>query len=205
METDDRYRHYLKNHLPDEYRRLLKIEEANREAMLLPKDDIIVRLEALGFHRGAVNALSDTHYCSSPNDKAGEYSVVVQIGDGIYSRSGELSISYNQGVDAYKTYGQILKEGFYTLDEFDLLLDRMERSHWYREKKANKAKLPVLSMLQRKVYDSLPQVFTWAQGKEIAFDAGIPNRTAHRFFGNQVLFQKVKNGTYMKKIRYYET
>ncbi len=204
MEANDKIRQYIKNQYPDEYRRLLEIEEANRAAMLLPKDDIIVRLEGMGFLRGAVNALSDTHYCASPNDKGGEYSVVVQIGDGIYNRSGELSIRYDQGVDVWKSYGQILKEGFYTLDEFDRLLDKMEQSPWYREKKANKARLPILSMLQRKVYDSLPQIFPWAQGKEIAFNAGMPHRTAQRFFGNQVLFHKVKNGTYMKKIIFDE-
>lgn len=200
MESNEKIRQYIKNQYPDQYRRLLEIEKANVAAMQLPKDDIIIRLENMGFRRGAVNALSDTHYCSSPNDKVGEYSVVVQIGDGVYSKSGEKSISFEQGVDVWKPCGQILKEGFYTLEEFDLLLDRLERSHWYQGKKANKAKMPALSMLQCKVYDSLPQIFTWAHGKVIAFNAGMPARTAQRFFGNQVLFQKVKSGTYMKKI-----
>lgn len=200
METNDRLRQFIKNQYPDQYRRWLDLEKANKEAMLLPKDDIIIRLEAMGFRRGAVNALSDTHYCATPCDKDGEYNLVIQIGDGIYSRSGELSMRYEQGVDVWKSCGQILKEGFYTLEEFDHLLDRMERSHWYLQKKANKAKLPVLSMLQRKVYDSLPKIFTWAQGKEIASNAGMPVRTAQRFFGNQVLFHKVKSGVYMKKI-----
>lgn len=200
METDDKIRQYVKNQYPDQYRRWLELEKANKEAMQLPKDDIIIRLEAMGFHRGAVNALSDTHYVCTPCDKNGEHNLVVQIGDGIYSRSGDVSMRYEQGVDVWKSCGQILKEGFYTLDEFDLLLDRMERSHWYGEKKAIKARLPVLSLLQRKVYDSLPQIFAWSQGKEIAFNSGMPVRTAQRFFGNQFLFEKVKNGIYMKKI-----
>ena len=126
-----------------------------------------------------------------------------QRGDGVYSRYGELSISYEQGVDVLKSCGQILKEGFYTLDEFDLVLDKMERSHWYKEKK-DKKRLPVLSILQRSVYDALPVTFSWAQGKEIAIQAGMPSRTAQRFFGNQSLFLKVKNGTYTKKIIFAE-
>ncbi len=200
METNDRLMQYVKNQYPDQYRRWLELEQANKEAMQLPKDEIILRLEAMGFRRGAVNALSDTHYCSTPCDKDGEYNLVVQIGDGIYSRSGELSIRYEQGVDVWKSCGQILKEGFYTLDEFEMLLDRMERSHWYRGKNDNKKRLPVLSILQRKVYKSLPPIFLWAQGKEIAVNAGMPLRTTQRFFSNHALFDKVKNGTYMKKI-----
>lgn len=200
MESNEKIRQYIKNQYPDQYRRLLEIEKANAEAMQLPKDSIILRLEALGFHRGAVNALSDSHFCLSPKDKVGDYSVVVQIGDGIYSKSGERSIFFEQGVSVEKSFGQILKVGFYTLEEFDLLLDRMERSQFYRGKKANKARLPVLSMLQRKVYEALPPIFTWAGGKEIATNFGMPTRTAQRFFGNTFLFDKVKKGTYMKKI-----
>ncbi|MFZ1677379.1 MAG: hypothetical protein WBP41_12285 [Saprospiraceae bacterium] len=41
---------------------------------------------------------------------------------------------------------KILKDGFYTHDEFNLLLEKMEASHWYREKKDKKC-LPVLSIL----------------------------------------------------------
>lgn len=204
METNDKIRQYIKNQYPDQYRRLLEIEKANAEAMELPKDDIIIRLEKMGWRRVAVNALSDTHYMASPKDKVGDNTVVVQIGDGIYSRSGERSIYFDQGVEASKSYGQILKEGFYTLEEFDLLLDKMEKSAWYQGKQANKARVPVLTMLQRKVYDALPQIFTWAQGKEIAVNTGMPQRTTQRFLGNLMLFQKVKNGTYMKKIIFDE-
>jgi hypothetical protein len=204
METNDQLRQFVKNKYPDQYRRWLELEQANEEAMHLPKDEIIIRLERMGFRRGAVNALSDTHYCAFPKDKNGEYSLVVQIGDGIYSRSGERSISYDQGVDVYKPFGQILKEGFYTLDEFDLLLDKMERSHWYREKKSTKGRLPVLSILQRNVYEALPSFFTWAQGKEIAIKAGMPSRTAHRFFSNLTLFEKARKGAYVKKIVFAE-
>lgn len=200
MDTNDKYKQYVKNQYPDLYRRWLEHEQANKEAMQLPKDEIIIRLEAMGFRRGAVSALSDTHYCSTPCDKSGEHSVVVQIGDGVYSKTGEKSISYDQGVEVWKSCGQILKEGFYTLDEFDLLLDKMEQSLWYRGKRDGNARLPNLSMLQRKVYDTLPSIFTWAGGKELAVNSGMPARTAQRFFGNQVLFAKVKNGTYMKKI-----
>lgn len=205
METNDQVKQFVKNQNPDQYRRWLKIEQANEEAKLLPKDEIILRLEAMGFRRMAVIALSDTHYCTTPCDKAGECSLIVQIGDGIYSRSGHLSIRYDQGVDVQKSCGQILKEGFYTFDEFDLILDKMERSQWYRGKKDNKTKLPFLSILQRKVYDALPQLFTWAHGKEIAVNTGMPPRTSQRFFGNRALFDKVKSGTYLKKIIFDET
>lgn len=204
METDDKIKQYVKNQYPDQYRRWLELEQANKEAMQLPKDDILIRIEELGFKRSAVNALSDTHYCSTPCDKKGEHSLVVQIGDGVYSRSGERSIRYEQGVDVYRSCGKILKEGFYTLDEFDLLLDKMERSHWYRGKKVTKTRIPVLSMLQRKVYDTLPQIFTWSQGKGVAVNSGMPLRTAQRFFSNHVMFDKVKQGTYMKKIIFDE-
>ena len=166
--------------------------------MQQPKDEIILRLEALGFRRVAVSALSDTHYFSS-YDKEGEHSLTYQKGEGNYSRTGELSISYEQGVEVLLPCGRILKEGFYTFDEFYLLLDKMERSHWYRERREKK-RLPVLSILQRKVYDALPETFTWAQGKEVAIQADMPSRTAQRFFSKEALFQKVKNGTYMKKI-----
>ncbi len=204
MTNDDvRIRQYIKNQYPDQYRQLLRIEQANEDAMKRPKDEMTLRLEALGFRRGAVIALSDTHYFSTPSDRAGEYNLMYQRGDGVYSRYGELSIRYEQGVDVWKSCGQILKEGFYTLDEFDLVLDKMERSHWYKEKK-DKKRLPVLSILQRSVYDALPVTFSWAQGKEIAIQAGMPSRTAQRFFGNQSLFLKVKNGTYTKKIIFAE-
>lgn len=204
METDDKIRQYVKNQYPDQYRRWLELEKANTEAMRLPKDELILRLEALGFHRGAVTALSDAHYFSTPCDKPGEFNLLYQRGDGVYSKSGELSISYEPGIDVWKPCGRILKEGFFTLDEFDLLLGKMERSHWYREKK-NKKRLPVLSLLQRKVYKALPPVFPWAQGKEIAVNAGMPPRTAQRFFGKQELFDKVKSGTYMKRIIFAST
>lgn len=200
METNDRIRQYIKNQFPDDYRRLLKIEEANREAMQSPKDEMTLRLEALGFRRTAVTALSDTQHFSTPCDKKGEYNLVYQRGDGVYSKWGELSISYEQGVDVWKSCGRLLVEGHYTLDEFDLLLDKMEGSHWYREKKDNKTRLPVLSMLQREIYAALPPIFPWSQGKEIASKSGMPLRTSQRFFGNHVLFDKVKKGTYMKKI-----
>ena len=202
METNDRFRQYLENQMPDEYRRLLKIEEANEVAMQLPKDEITLRLEALGFNRRAVTAMSDTHCFSTPCDKGGEYNLVIQKGAGIYSRSGELSIRYEQGVDVWKSCGRILKEGFYTLDEFTLLVEKMERSHWYREKNNIKSRLPMLTILQRTVYDALPLTFAWAQGKEIAINTGMPSRTAQRFFGNRLLFDKVRNGTYMKKVLY---
>jgi len=204
METKDKYRQYIKNKYPEQYQILLNIERANEEAMQLPKDPLVERLEILGFRRIAVTALSNSHFFCMPGDKKGEHGLTFQKGEGNYSRTGELSISYEQGVDVFKSFGQILKEGSYSLEEFDMLLDRMERSQFYRGKKANKARIPVLSMLQRKVYDSLPQIFPWAQGKEIAFNAGMPHRTAQRFFGNQVLFHKVKNGTYMKKIVFEE-
>ncbi len=203
METNDKFRQFIENKYPDQYRQLLRLEQANEDAMKRPKDEMTRRLEALGFRRGAVIALSDTHYFSTPSDRAGEYNLMYQRGDGVYSRYGELSIRYEQGVDVWKSCGQILKEGFYTLDEFDLVLDKMERSHWYKEKK-DKKRLPVLSILQRSVYDALPVTFSWAQGKEIAIQAGMPSRTAQRFFGNQSLFLKVKNGTYTKKIIFAE-
>lgn len=204
MDTDDSNRLWIKNQQPDQYRRLLEIEQANREAMQRPKDEIIIRLEALGFHRGAVTALSDTHYFSTPCDRVGEYNLVYQRGDGAYSKWGEKSISYDPGIDVWKSCGRILKERFYTLDEFESVLEKMEGSHWYREKK-DKKRLPVLSILQRTVYDTLPLIFAWGEGKVIAVNAGMPSRTAQRFFGNHSLFEKVKNGTYMKKIIYEGT
>src|SRR5687767_11052959 len=109
METNDKIRQYVKNQYPDQYRRWLELEQANKEAMQLPKDEIILRLEAMGFHRGAVNALSDTHYIRTPCDKIGEHNLIVQIGDGVYSKSGHKSMSYEQGVDVWKSCGQILK------------------------------------------------------------------------------------------------
>ena len=203
MESNDRYRQYIKNQYPDQYRQLLRLEQANEEAMRQPKDEITLRLEALGFRRGAVIALSDTHYFSIPSQKAGEYNLVYQRGDGVYSKWGELSISYEPGVDVWKTYGRILKEGFYTLDEFSQALEKMEGSHWYREKR-DKKRLPVLSILQRSVYDTLPVTFSWAQGKEIAGQAGMPSRTTQRFFGNLLLFEKARKGVYVKKIVFAE-
>ena len=191
--------------MPDEYRRLLKIEEANKEAMEMPKDEMTLRLESLGFRRIAVTAMSDTHYFSSPCDKNGESTITIQKGEGIYSKWGEMSIRYEQGVDVWKSCGHIFKEGFYTLEEFDSLLQRMERSNWYKGKKDTMQKLPVLTMLQRKVYDALPITFPWSQGNVIAVDAGMPSRTAQRFFSKQSLFHKVKNGLYMKRIIYSET
>lgn len=205
METNDRFRQWLKNQMPDEYRRLLRIEEENREAMAMPKDETTLRLESLGFRRIAVTAMSDTHYFCSPCDKTGESSITIQKGEGHYDRYGELSISFEQGVDVWKSCGHTLKEGFYTIEEFDRLLQRMERSNWYKGKKATVQRLPVLTILQRKVYDELPPIFPWAQGKEIAVDAGMPSRTAQRFFSKQSLFHKVKNGIYMKRIIYSET
>lgn len=204
MEISDKYRQHIENQYPDQYRQLLKLEQANEEALQLPKDIITVRMEALGFRRGAVIALSNMHHFCTPCDKNGEYNLVLQKGQDIYNRSGELSIRYESGVDVWKSCGRILKEGFYTIDEFTLLLEKMEKSQWYREKK-DKKRLPVLSILQRKVYDDLPLIFPWAQGKEIADNSGMPLRTAQRFFGNRILFDKVKNGTYMKKIIFNET
>ncbi len=204
METNDRFRQWLKNQMPDEYRQLLKIEEANREAMQEPKDEMILRLEALGFRRSAVTALSDTHYFIFPTNKNGECNLAYQRGDGVYNKWGELSITYEPGVDVWKSCGRILKEGSYTLEEFDLILGKMERSHWYKEKNSTKKRLPVLSILQRKVYDALPLSFTWAQGEEIAIEAGMPSRTAQRFFGNLALFEKARKGTYIKKIIFAE-
>lgn len=205
METEIRLRQYLKNQMPDEYRQMLRIEEENREAMQAPKDEMILRLERVGFLRNAVSALSDTHYFSTPCDKKGECHLVYQRGDGVYSKWGELSISYDPGVEVLMSCGQILKEGFYTLEEFDQLLEKMERSHWYKDKNGLKKRLPVLSILQRKVYNSLPVTFTWAQGKLVAINAGMPSRTAQRFFGNLVLFEKVKKGAYLKRIVFTET
>lgn len=204
METDERIRQFIKNQMPDDYRRLLKIEEANREAMEMPKDETTLRLEALGFRRIAVTAMSDTHYFTSPCDKNGDSSITVQKGEANYSRSGEVSIRYEQGVDVWKSCGQIFKEGFYTLEEFDRLLQRMERSNWYKGKKDTVLRLPVLTTLQRKVYDALPITFPWSQGKVIADEAGMPSRTAQRFFGRQALFYKVKIGVYMKLLIYSE-
>lgn len=204
MDTNDRVRQYIKNQFPDQYRQLLRLEQANKDAMQLPKDEMTLRLEALGFRRRAVTALSDTHYFSIPCDKKGESSLTLQRGDGIYSRSGELSIRFAQGVDVWKSCGQVLKAGFYPLDEFNLLLTKMERSRWYREKNDMKNRLPVLSRLQREIYVALPPIFRWEQGKAIAAESGMPSRTAQRFFGNTSLFDKVKNGTYMKKITFAE-
>lgn len=204
MKTNDEFRQFIENHYPDQYEQLLRIEQANEDALQQPKDEMTLRLEALGFRRGGVIALSDTHYFSTPSDRAGEYNLVYQRGDGVYSKWGELSIGYQPGIDVWKSCGQILKEGFYTFDEFDLILGKMERSHWYKEKNSTKKRLPVLTILQRKVYDALPLSFTWAKGKEIAIQAGMPSRTAQRFFGNQALFQKVKSGTYMKNIMFDE-
>lgn len=204
MESNDRYRQWLKNQMPDEYNRLLRIEEENREAMAMPKDETTLRLESLGFRHIAVTAMSDTHYFSSPCDKTGESSITIQKGEGHYDRYGELSISYEQGVDVWKSCGHIFKEGFYTLEEFDKLLQKMEKSRWYREKKDAKTMLPELTILQRKVYDALPITFPWAQGKDIAVNAGMPSRTAQRFFGKKSLFHKVKNGIYLKKIIFAE-
>lgn len=204
METNEKIRQYIKNQMPEDYERMLRIEEENRKAMQAPKDELTLRLEELGFHRRAVTALSDTHYFSTPCDKKGECNLLYQRGEGVYSKWGELSISYDPGVDVLMSCGHILKEGFYTLEEFDQLLDKMERSHWYKEKNSTKKRLPVLTILQRKVYDALPPGFTWAQGKEIAVNAGMPSRTAQRFFGNLALFVKARKGTYMKKIIFAE-
>ena len=205
METNEKIREWLKNQHPDDYRRMLKIEEANKEAMEMPKDEMTLRLESLGFRRIAVTAMSDTHYFSSPCDKNGESTITVQKGEANYSRSGEVSIRYEQGVDVWKSCGHIFKEGFYTLEEFDKLLQKMEKSRWYREKKDAKTMLPELTILQRNVYDALPITFPWAQGKDIAINAGMPSRTAQRFFGKKSLFHKVKNGIYVKRIIYSET
>lgn len=204
METKDEFRQFIENQYPEEYQRLLEIEQANMEALQLPKDELTLRLEALGFYRGAVTALSDTHYFTTPGDRKGEFSLAYQRGDGVYSKWGELSIRYEPGVDVWKSYGQILKEGFYTLNEFDLLLDKMERSSWYRDKNNSKMRLPVLSILQHNVYDALPSFFTWAQGQEIAIKVGMPSRTAQRFFGNLALFEKARKGAYVKKIVFAE-
>lgn len=203
METNDRYRQYIKNQHPDQYRRLLEMEQANKDAMLAPKDLLIRRLEALGFHRGAVSAMSDTHFFTTPSSRTGEYNLVYQRGDGVYSKWSGKSISYDPGIDVWKSCGRILKEGFYTLNEFDSVLDMMEGSHWYREKRDRK-RLPVFSAVHRSVYDALPLLFSWSQGKEIAVKAGMPSRTAQRFFGNPVLFEKARKGTYMKKIVFNE-
>jgi len=89
------------------------------------------------------------------------------------------------------------------LDAFALFLEKIEGSHRYQEK-SDKKRLPVLSILQRTVYDALPVTFVWTQGKEAALQAGMPLRTAQRFFANRVLFDKVKNGAYAKKIIFTE-
>lgn len=204
MAINDYYRQLIKNKYPDQYRKLLEIEEANAMALLQPKDEITLRLEELGFYRGAVSALSDTHHFSTPCDKQGEFNLIYQRGGNIYNDFGDLGFSYKKGVDVWKSCGQILKEGFYTLDEFNLLLDRMEGSRWYRRKEDRKRRLPVLTTLQRNVFDQVPSFFSWAQGKEIAMQAGMPTRTAQRFFSNQTLFERVKNGTYVKKITFTE-
>lgn len=204
METNERFRQWLKNQHPDDYRRLQRIQEANAEAMERPKDEFTTRLEALGFSRIAVTAISDTHYFCYPGDKKRENNLTIQKGEGIYDRYGYLSIGYEQGIDVYKSFGRLLTEGFYTFDEFSLLLDKMERSHWYQEKNGTKKRLPVLTILQRKVYDALPLSFSWAQGKEIAMNTGMPSRTAQRFFSNLVLFEKARKGAYVKKIIFAE-
>lgn len=204
METTDRFHQYLKNQHPDDYRRLLKIQEANAEAMQQPKDEMTLRLEALGFNRIAVTALSGTEYFAFPGDKKRENNITIQRVEGVYDRYGKMSIRYDQGVDVWKSYGRLLTEGFYTLDEFSQLVDKMEKSHWYQEKNGTKKRLPVLTTLQRKVYNSLPVIFTWSQGKEIAIQAGMPSRTAQRFFGNLTLFEKARKGSYVKKIVFAE-
>lgn len=204
METTDRFHQYLKNQHPDDYRRLLKIQEANAEAMQQPKDEMTLRLEALGFNRIAVTALSGTEYFALPGDKKRENNITIQKLEGVYDRYGKMSIRYDQGVDVWKSYGRLLTEGFYTLDEFSQLLDKMEKSHWYQEKNGTRKRLPVLTTLQRKVYKSLPVIFTWSQGKEIAIQAGMPSRTAQRFFGNLTLFEKARKGSYVKKIVFAE-
>ncbi len=200
MDSNNKYRQYVKNQYPEQYRLWLELEQDNKAALELPKDDIILRLEALAFRRGAVSAMSDTHYFCTPCDKTGEYNLVYQKSDDIYNKFGKLSLRYEKGVDVWKSCGRILKEGFYNLIEFDLLLDKMERSYWYWGKKDTKTRLPVLSMQQRKIYDDLPLVFSWAEGKEIAANSYMSIRTAQRFFGNNTFFQKVKKGAYMKKI-----
>lgn len=205
METNDKFHQWLKNQHPDDYRRLLRIQEANADAMQQPKDEMTLRLEALGFRRIAITAMSDTHYFSSQCDKNGESTITIQKGEGSYNKWGELSISYEQGVDVWKSCGHIFKEGFYTLEEFEHLLLKMERSKWFKGKKDTVQRLPVLTMLQRKVYDALPITFPWSQGKVIAIDAGMPSRTAQRFFSKKSLFHKVRNGMYMKRIIYSET
>ena len=204
METNDRSRQYIKNQYPDQYRRLLEIEEANAEAMQQPKDEFTSRLESLGFIRIAVTAMSDTHYFAFPGDKKRENNLTIQKAEVTYDRYGNFCFGYEQGVDVFKSFGRLLAEGFYTLDEFTLLLGRLERSRWYKEKNGTKMRLPVLTTLQREVYDSLPATFTWAQGKQIAVNAGMPERTALRFFGNLILFEKAKKGLYVKKITFAE-
>ncbi len=204
METNDRYRQYIKNKYPEQYQILLEIEQANMKAMQLPKHPLVERLEVLGFRRIAVTALSDSHYFCMPGDKKGEHGLTFQKGEGNYGHNGDFCIQYQPGIDVFKSYGRILKEGFYRFDVFSQLLDKMERSHWYQEKNGTLKRLPVLTILQRKVYDSQPVTFTWAQGKEIAVNAGMPSRTAQRFFGNLVLFEKAKKGTYIKKIVFAE-
>lgn len=203
MDTTDKVRQWIKNQHPDQFRRLLEIEQANRDAMQEPKDDVTLRLEALGFRRCAVTALSDTHYFATPCDKKSEYTLVYQRGDGVYSKWGEKSITYDPGIDVWKSCGRILKEGFYSLDEFEAMLAKMEGNLWYRDKK-DKKRLPVLSLLQRSVYEGLPLTFRWSQGKETAIRAGMSSRSAQRFFGNTTLFDKVKTGSYMKKITFTE-
>ncbi|MBL0294465.1 MAG: hypothetical protein IPQ04_09425 [Saprospiraceae bacterium] len=204
METNDRFHQWLKNQHPDDYRRLLRIQEANADAMQQPKDEFTSRLEALGFVRLAVTAMSDTHFFAFPGDKRRENNLTIQKAERTYDRHGKLSIGYDPGVDVFKPYGRLLTEGFYTFDEFTLLLNKMEKSGWYQEKNGTKKRLPVLTTLQREVYDSLPATFTWAQGKQIAVNVGMPERTAQRFFGNLVLFEKARKGVYMKKITFAE-
>jgi hypothetical protein len=61
---------------------------------------------------------------------------------------------------------------------------------------------PLNSFSEDKVnlYESLPDTFLLSEGLEIASDLGVPDRTAQRFFSEEVLFKRLRRGKYQKKI-----
>lgn len=204
MKVDHNYREYIKYIYPREYRELIRFNQAKKGAMLLTKDEITLRLDAMGFCLCAISALSREHFFSTPCDSEGKYSLVIRKEEGFFELSNKLRIPFKPGVHVHRPCGPILAEGSYTLNEFNLLLDIMERSPWYRDKMDHTKQLPDFSILQVKVYGSLPKVFKWDHGKEIATLYGMSVRTAQRFFSNHSIFHRIKRGAYVKKILHDE-
>lgn len=110
--------------------------------------------------------------------------------------------------DVYRSVARLLKPGWYTEEEFEAILTKMEQSPRFAPKPERAPRWinpATLNILKQEVHKSLPIIFKWREGVAIALKAGMPERTFGRFVSNRGLFDKVKAGVFLKKWTIAET